>query len=144
MALNFFKGRIRLDRHEFAGSFGDIGTDFPLIVSMILTCGLDPASVLIMFGAMQILTGSVYGIPMPVQPLKAMAVIMLTQKLDASILYGGGLAIGLTMFVLTVTGLIVKIAKLVPKCVIRGIQFGLGMQLSLLALKEYVPSGGVS
>jgi hypothetical protein len=40
---------IRFDRNEWSGAFGDIGTDFPLIVGMILAAHLDPASVLIVF-----------------------------------------------------------------------------------------------
>jgi len=98
----------------------------------------------VMFGAMQLLTGLLYGLPMPAQPLKAMAVLVITQKLTGNILYGGGLAIGITMFVLAVTGLIDWLARAVPKSVVRGIQFGLGMQLALLAVKDYVPAEGRS
>jgi xanthine/uracil/vitamin C permease (AzgA family) len=134
--------RIRFDRNELSGAFGDIGTDFPLLVGMILIAKLDAASVLVLFGAMQLLTGFIYGLPMPAQPLKAMAVLVITQKLSGNILYGGGLAIGVTMFLLAVTGLIDWLARAVPKSVVRGIQFGLGMQLSLLALKDYVPAEG--
>lgn len=144
MAKEFFRGKIRFDRNEFAGSFGDIGTVFPLIASLILVCKLDAASVLCMFGGMQILTGFVYGIPMPVQPLKAMAVIVITQKLSGNILYGGGLAVGIMMLLLTLSGSINWISRVVPKSVVRGIQFGLGLQLAMLALKEYVPAGGMS
>lgn len=134
--------RIRFDRNELSGAFGDLGTDFPLVVGMILVAGLDATSVLVMFGAMQILTGLLYGLPMPVQPLKAMAVIVITQKLRGSVLYGGGLAIGVLMLLLTVTGLIGWLARVVPKNVVRGIQFGLGVQLASLALKEYIQAEG--
>src|SRR5579859_6457173 len=89
--------RVRFDRNEFSGAFGDIGTDFPLIVGMILASGLHIPSVLICFGAMQILTGLLYGMPMPAQPLKAMAVIVIAQKLSGNTLYGAGLAIGVVM-----------------------------------------------
>ncbi|HXH12007.1 MAG TPA: putative sulfate/molybdate transporter [Alphaproteobacteria bacterium] len=135
---------IRFDRNEFSGAFGDLGTDFPLIVGMILIADLDAASVLIMFGMMQLVTGLLYGIPMPAQPLKAMAVIVITQRLSGNVLYGGGLAIGLIMLVLSVTGLIDRLAKTVPKNVVRGIQCGLGLQLAMLALKDYVPAEGVA
>lgn len=144
MLKKFLINHIRFDRNEFAGSFGDIGTDFPLVVSLILVAHLDPTSVLVMFGLMQIFTGLFYGIPMPVQPLKAMTVIVLTQKLTGNIFYAGGLAIGLTMFFLTASNLLAWIGKVVPKCVVRGIQFGLGMQLATLALKEYVAADGVN
>lgn len=133
---------IRFDRNELAGAFGDIGTDLPLIVGMTLAANLDGASVLILFGAMQILTALRYRIPMPVQPLKAMAALVISQKLGGPILYGAGLAVGIIMLVLSVTGLIDWLARVVPKAVVRGIQFGLGIQLATLALKDYVQANG--
>jgi hypothetical protein len=137
---NWFRGRIRFDRNELSGAFGDIGTDFPLLVGMITVAKLDVTSSLVLFGTMQIFTGLTYGIPMPAEPLKAMAVIVITQKLSGNVLYGGGLAIGVLMLLLTVTGLIDWLARAVPKIVVRGIQLGLGLQLSLLALKDYIPA----
>lgn len=97
-----------------------------------------------MFGIMQILTGLRYRIPMPVQPLKAMAAIVIAQKVGGPVLYGAGLAIGVTMLVLSISGLIDWLARVVPKSVVRGIQFGLGLQLATLALKQYVPADGIS
>jgi len=138
------RGTIQFNRNELAGAFGDIGTDLPLIIGMILAAKLDSASVLILFGAMQVMTGLVYGLPMPVQPLKAVAVIVITQKIGGDIIYGGGLAIGITMLLLTVTGLVDWIGRVVPKTVIRGIQFGLGLQLAGLALKDYVQRDAVA
>lgn len=134
---------LRFNRHELAGAFGDLGTDLPLIVGMILASGLDAASVLIVFGSMQVLTGVVYRMPMPVQPLKAVAVLVITQKVAAGVLYGAGLAIGAVMLVLALSGALEWLARLVPKCVVRGIQFGLGVQLVTLAFREYVPAEGV-
>ncbi|HUJ72524.1 MAG TPA: molybdate transporter family protein [Verrucomicrobiae bacterium] len=138
------QGSIRFDRNELAGAFGDIGTDLPLIVGMILAAGLDSASALIMFGVMQIFTGLRYGIPMPVQPLKAMAALVIAQKLSGGVLFGGGLVIGVIMLLLTVTGLIEWLARVVPKTVVRGIQFGLGLQLAMLAVKDYVRADGAA
>ncbi len=134
--------RLRFDRHELAGAFGDIGTDLPLLIALIVTCGLDAGSVCILFGALQIATGILYGIPMPVQPLKAMATIMLAQRLPPGILAGGGLAIGVIMLILTATGLLDWLARVVPKEVVRGIQLGLGITLGSLALKEYAGAEG--
>src|ERR1051325_4495404 len=133
---------IRFDRNEFSGAFGDIGTDFSLVVGMILAAHLDVASALIMFGLMHVLTGLTYGIPMPAEPLKAMAVLVIAQKLGGNVLFGAGLAIGVVMLILTATGAIDWLARVVPKAVIRGIQLGLGFQLALLALRDYVPGEG--
>jgi hypothetical protein len=138
----FSKDRIRFDRNELAGSFGDIGTDLPLIVGMILAAGLDSGSVFMIFGLLQILTGVVYGIPMPMQPLKAMAVLVITQKIAGAVLWGGGIAVGVIMFLLTITGGLTFFVKWIPRSVVRGIQFGLGLSLASLALKDYIPSMG--
>lgn len=138
------KPRLRFDRHEWSGAFGDMGTDLPLLVGMILAARLDSASVLTVFGLMQILTGAWYRMPMPVQPLKAMAALVIAQKLPAATLYGGGLAIGILMLALTLTGAIGWLARVVPTPVVRGIQVGLGLQLASIALRDYVRSDGIA
>lgn len=134
---------IRFDRNELAGSFGDIGTDLPLIVGIVLATGLEASGVFIVFGLLQIATGLIYGLPMPMQPLKAMAVLVITQGLTGNILLGAGWAIGGTMLILTLSGALGLLARWIPRCVVRGIQFGLGLSLASLSLKTYIPSMGI-
>ena len=134
---------IRFDRNELAGAFGDIGTDLPLVVGMILAAGLHSSSVLVMFGLMQLVTAVTYRMPIPVQPLKAVAVIVISQKVAPDVLYGGGLAIGIAMLALSVSGGIDWLARIVPRAVVRGLQLGLGIQLAMLALREYVQADGM-
>ena len=135
---------IRFDRNEVAGAFGDLGTDLPLLIGIIAASGVNSAGVLIMFGLMQVFSGLWYRMPMPVQPLKAFAALVIAQKLPGRIIFGGGLAIGISMFFLSVTGLIDALARLVPKPVVRGIQFGLALQLATLALTKYVAADGAA
>jgi len=135
---------IRFDRNELAGSFGDVGTDLPLIFGMILAARLDAASVLIVFGLCQVLTGLVYRLPMPMQPLKAMAVLVIAGGVSSGELFGGGLAIGLVMLALSLTGGLEWLAARIPLAVVRGIQLGLGLSLARLALERYVPSQGAA
>ena len=144
MVYSHFSTRpsIRFDRNELAGAFGDLGTDLPLLIGVIAASGIDSASVLILFGLMQVFTGLWYRMPMPVQPLKAFAALVIAQKIPGRIIFGGGLAIGISMFVLSITGLIDALARLVPKVVVRGIQFGLALQLATLALGKYVGADG--
>ncbi len=137
-------GTIRFDRNEVSGAFGDLGTSLPLIVGMIAAAHLDATSVLVVFGALQVVTGLVYKMPMPVQPLKAVAAIVIAQQVGADVVYGGGLAIGVLMLLLVVTGSLDWLARIVPKVVVRGIQCGLGLQLGRLAVADYVPSGGMA
>lgn len=129
---------ISIDRNEIAGAFGDIGTDLPLLAGMILVSDLDGASVFIIYGLLQIISGCVYGIPMAVQPLKAVATLVIAQKLTSGVIFGGGLAIGAVMLLLTLSGGLQKIASVIPREVVRGVQVGLGITLAIMALKEYI------
>jgi MFS superfamily sulfate permease-like transporter len=133
---------LRFDRHELAGAFGDLGTDLPLIIALVAFCGLDPASVCIVFGLLQVATGLAYGIPMPVQPLKAMAALMLANHYSPGTLAGAGLVIGVGMLLLALTGTLDWLARIVPRAVVRGIQLGLGLTLAKLALGDYAKADG--
>lgn len=140
--MELLGGRLRFDRNELAGSFGDIGTDLPLIMGMAAAGSLDPASVFAAFGIGQIVTGVAYGLPMPLQPLKAMAVIVISRELGPGVLGGAGLAIGVLMLALASSGLLRRLAALIPHPVVRGIQAGLGLNLARLALFKYLPAMG--
>ncbi len=104
---------------------------------MISAAQLDITSTFVMFGLMQILTGFMYGLPMPMQPLKAMAVIVIGQKLPGETLFAAGFVIGLLMLVLSFSGLLEKIKKILPHPVVRGIQIGLAFTLIKIALINY-------
>lgn len=134
---------IQFNRQELSGAFGDIGTDLPLIIAMILAANLYIPGALIMFGVMQILTGLIYKMPMPAQPLKAMATLVIAQQIGGNVLLGAGLAIGVVMLILSVTGLLDKLALWIPKAVVRGLQLGLGLSLCSLAFKNYISSDSI-
>ncbi|MFN8256004.1 MAG: putative sulfate/molybdate transporter [Bacteroidales bacterium] len=138
--MNIFSNKIKLNRNELSGAFGDIGTDLPLIIGMLLASDFHISNVLIFFGILQIATGFLYGIPMAVQPLKAVAMIVITQKVSGNTVLVGGLLIGIIMFILSISNLLGLFQRIIPKTVIRGIQLGLGIQLSLIALKDYIPA----
>lgn len=126
--------RPRFDRHELAGAFGDIGTDLPLIAGILLATKLEPSGVFLVFGLAQIASGLLYGLPMPVQPLKAMAVVVIAGQATGGQLQLAGLMIGALMLLLTWTGLLDRLQKLIPVLVVRGVQAGLGIALARTAL----------
>ena len=144
VACCFPPARLRFNRRELSGAFGDLGTDLPLLVGMILAAGMDAGWVFLLFGSLQIAAGLIYGIPMPVQPLKAVAALVIAQQLGGPLIAGGALAIAVIMAVLTLTKAVDGLARLIPRAVIRGIQFGLGAKLGLLALGKYVQSDGAA
>lgn len=133
---------IRFDRRELAGAFGDLGTDLPLLVGVVVATGMDATAAFVAFGVLQILSGFAYRLPMPVQPLKAMAAIAIAGKLAPPLLAAGGLIVGVVMLILANSGALEWIARTVPKAVVRGIQVGLGLQLANLALNKFIPADG--
>ena len=126
--------RLQFNRRELAGAFGDIGTDLPLIISLLLATRLDPAGVFVAYGLLQIGTGVLYGLPMPVQPLKAMAVVVIAGQATGGQLQLAGLMIGGIMLLLAGSGLLDRLQKLIPLVVVRGVQAGLGLNLARTAL----------
>lgn len=138
----FARDRIRLDRNEVAGAFGDLGTDLPLLVGMILASGADGSRILLVFGLCQIFSALAYGVPMPVQPLKAVAALVIAQQIAAPVVFGAGLTIGMVMLLLSLSGGLEGMARVIPKAVVRGLQLGLGLQLAWVALSRYVPAAG--
>lgn len=126
---------IQFNRRELAGAFGDIGTSLPLIVAVLLATKLPAAGVLLAFGLAQIATGLLYGLPMPVQPLKAMAVVVIAGQASGGLLQMAGLMIGVLMIGLSASGLLGWLSRVIPLCVVRGLQAGLGLMLARTAAK---------
>ena len=124
---------IQFNRREFAGAFGDIGTSLPIIVAILLSTGLNGAGVLTAFGLAQIATGLLYGLPMPVQPLKAMAVVVIAGQASGGMLQMAGLMIGVLMLGLSASGTLDWLRRVIPLCVVRGVQAGLGLMLARTA-----------
>ncbi|MDP6636492.1 MAG: putative sulfate/molybdate transporter [Phycisphaerae bacterium] len=140
---------LRFDRNEFAGAFGDVGTDIPLILLLIPACNLDARSVLILFGVCQIFSGLAYRLPIPVQPMKAMATFAIAaygmgSPISAEVLATAALLAGAAMMLLSISGGINLIGRAVPKVVIRGLQFGLGIKLAMAAMQNYLPKEGAT
>jgi MFS superfamily sulfate permease-like transporter len=120
---------------ELAGSMGDFGTLFPLAIGYIVVNGLNPAGFLVMLGVANIVTGLVYKLPMPLQPMKVLAVVAIAQKWTPSMIYASGFAMGVIWLIFGATNLVGWIAKVTPRSVVRGIQVTLGILLAGKALE---------
>ncbi len=120
---------------ELAGSMGDFGTLFPLAIGYIVVNGLNPAGFLVMMGVANIVTGVVYRLPMPIEPMKVLAVMAIAQGWSPSMIYASGFGMGVIWLVFAATNLVGWIAKITPKSVIWGIQVTLGVLLAVEALK---------
>ena len=120
---------------ELNGALGDLGTLLPLMLGGIAVVGLAPAPVLGGFAAFYVATALHYRLPIPVQPMKAVAAVLLTAELGPAALASSGVMIGAALLVLGLTGWITRLARLVPQSVLAGLQLGLGLALALVALE---------
>ena len=119
---------------EAGGAFGDLGTFVPLVVGAVTVAGLAPAGVLIGFGVSMVAAGLAFGIPLAVQPMKAVAAVLLTGELTQGAMTATGLVTGLVLLALGLSGAIGQVARIVPQSVAAGLQLGLGAAMAWLGL----------
>ena len=126
-------GRFRL-LQEFSGACGDLGTFIPHAIGAMMVAGLAPAGVLFGFAASLITTGLYYGLPIPVQPMKAVSAVILTDGLRPGEVAGAGLILGMVLVGLGAPGAIGRVARLIPQSVSAGLQLGLGLLMAVLGV----------
>jgi hypothetical protein len=134
---------LRFDRNEVAGSLGDLGTFIPLLVGMVACCGLQLGPALIGTGVANVATGVLFRIPMPVQPMKAIAAVAIDEGMNESQIVIAGLVTGSIILVLGLTGLVGRFGAWIPRSVIRGIQLGLGLKLMIKGVVLITSTGSV-
>jgi MFS superfamily sulfate permease-like transporter len=124
----------RFDLRELNGALGDLGTLLPLMLGTIAVAGLAPVPVVLGFASAYIATGLVYRLPVPVQPMKAVAAVLLTTQMTPYAVAASGVIMGTALLVLAATGWIDRLARLLPQSVLAGLQLGLGAALALVSL----------
>src|SRR6516164_5900415 len=120
---------------ECGGACGDIGTFIPHVIGAMTVAGLAPAGLLFGFSAFLIATGLFYGLPLPVQPMKAISAVILTGGLRPGEVAAAGIMIGVVLLVLGITGWIGRLSRAIPQSVSAGLQLGLGLLMGVLGLK---------
>jgi MFS superfamily sulfate permease-like transporter len=120
---------------EASGACGDLGTFIPHVIGAMTVAGLAPAGVLFGFGAFLISAGLFYGLPLPVQPMKAVSAVILTDGLRPGEVAAAGMMLGLILLMLGITGWIGRLARAIPQSVSAGLQLGLGMLMAVLGIK---------
>ncbi|KXA95099.1 hypothetical protein AKJ36_01520 [candidate division MSBL1 archaeon SCGC-AAA259I07] len=131
--LNFFKGDrgvgFRFSLEEFSGAFGDSITVIPLLVGIALTTEANLSHLLLFFGVFQIVTGLYFRLPMPVEPMKALAALGIAGTLSYSEITTAGVVLGCLLLASGGLGVMGRLDRFVPKSVVRGIQLGLALIL---------------
>ncbi|XP_074280467.1 molybdate transporter 1-like [Silene latifolia] len=121
---------------ELNGAMGDLGTFIPIVLALTLARNLDLGTTLIFTGVYNIVTGAIYGVPMPVQPMKSIAAVAIANP-DFGIpeIMAAGICTGGILFVLGVTQLMQLVYWLIPLSVVRGIQLSQGLSFAMSAVK---------
>lgn len=120
---------------ETAGAFGDMGTLLPLAIGYIAVCGVNPAGLLVLLGLSNIAIGLIYRLPLPIQPMKVIAVVAIAGHWTPAMVAAAGFTMGVVWLVFGLTGVMDRIARHTPQAVIRGIQIAIGLLLALEALR---------
>ncbi|KAF4947728.1 hypothetical protein FGADI_10178 [Fusarium gaditjirri] len=116
---------------EISGSLGDLGTLLPLMIALAAQGSIDLGSTLVFTGLFNILTGVFYGIPLPVQPMKAIASAAIQNGSPMGVVTAAGQWVGAAVLIMSVTGLLKGVVRAVPLPVVKGIQLGAGLSLIL-------------
>ncbi|GAV92234.1 hypothetical protein CFOL_v3_35615 [Cephalotus follicularis] len=122
---------------EVNGAMGDLGTYIPIVLALTLAKDLNLGTTLIFTGIYNFATGALYGVPMPVQPMKSIAAVAISSGSDFGIpeMMAAGIFTGGILLVLGLTGLMQLVYKLIPLSVVRGIQLSQGLSFAMTAVK---------
>ncbi|GMJ01726.1 molybdate transporter 1 [Hibiscus trionum] len=121
---------------ELNGAMGDLGTYIPIVLALTLAKDLNLGTTLIFTGAYNIVTGAIYGVPMPVQPMKSIAAAAISDSgFNIPEIMAAGICTGGVLLVLGATGLMQLVYRLIPLSVVRGIQLAQGLSFAMSAVK---------
>lgn len=119
---------------EIAGAFGDFGTIIPLILTAAVVCHLPLSPILLFFGIWFVATGIIYRLPLPIEPMKAVAAVAIAEQMGAGEIAAAGLILGLIFLLLSSERIMGFLGRVIPEAVLRGIQVGLALLLAKTAL----------
>jgi MFS superfamily sulfate permease-like transporter len=104
---------------EVSGSLGDLGTLLPILIALAQVGAIDLATTLVFTGLASILAGAWFGYPLAVQPMKAIAGIVLTRGMGLRENMAAGLTTGAIVAIVSVVG-IQLLLDIIPLPVVRG------------------------
>jgi sulfate permease, SulP family len=116
-----------LDRREVAGALADLGVLVPIAVVLIVSNGLSATAALLPAALLYLVAAMAYGLPIPVQPLKAFGAIAIAKGLGVDVIAAGAMLMGLVFLVLARTGALDLAARAFPRPLIRGVQLAVGL-----------------
>jgi sulfate permease, SulP family len=121
--------KFRFTLAELSGALADLGVLLPLTLALISLNGINATAAFVGIGLAYLLTAGVYGLPIPVQPLKSLSATALALGLATPVIVAGAWWMALLFLILALSPTTRWIEKLFPQPVVRGIQLGLSFLL---------------
>lgn len=122
---------------ELSGAVGDLGTYIPIVLTLSLVNNLDLTTTLVFTSLYNIATGLLFGLPMPVQPMKSIAAVAISETPPLTIpqISAAGLSVAAVLLILGSTGLMSVLYRYLPLPVVRGVQLSQGLSFAFSAIK---------
>ncbi len=121
--------RLEFSASEVTGAVGDSITVLPIVVALATLTEISLPHVLVAFGIFQIVWGGWYGLPVSVEPMKALAALAIAGALTYGELALAGLVLGIVLLGVGYTGALSAVERWIGEPVIRGIQLAVGLLL---------------
>ncbi|WP_411967123.1 putative sulfate/molybdate transporter [Haloferax sp. YSSS75] len=115
--------------NEFTGAVGDSVTVLPIVVALTVLTDLSLTFVLLWFGIFQVVWGLYYAAPMSVEPMKALAALVLAGTVSVAEALVAGLFLGVVLLGIGRTNSLGRVSRYIGSPVVRGIQFGVALVL---------------
>ena len=108
---------------ELGGSVGDLGTYIPIVLTLTLVNHLDLSTTLIFTALYNISISFLFSIPMPVQPMKSITVVAISDLLlSLPQIVVAGLSTAATLFIFGATSLMSLLYRFILLPVVRSVQ----------------------
>ncbi len=120
---------LEFSSRELTGALGDSITVLPIVVAATALSELSVATVLLGFAVFQVVWGLRYGVPVSVEPMKALAALVIAGSLSAAGLAAAGLLAGAVLLLAGTTGSIARLEALLGEPVVRGVQLAVALVL---------------
>jgi len=104
---------------EVSGSLGDLGTLLPILIALAQVEAIDLPTTLVFTGLASIISGTWFGYPLAVQPMKAIAGIVLARGMGLRENMAAGLTTGAIVAIVSIVG-IQLLLSIIPMPVVRG------------------------
>lgn len=126
---------LRFGFSELTGALGDSITVLPIVVALALLTPLSLPHTLAAFGVFQVVWGVVYGFPISVEPMKALAGLAIAGAISYGEFVAAGLLAGAVLLVAGRLELLAAVERVVAVPVVRGIQLAVALLLAVTGIE---------